>query len=195
MLGERLARAVRQSMLADERADGRFGAKVMDESRQHRATSDGQRKILRPVGTIPSSTTVTVDRLLGSVRLLPGPVVDREAPTGGSRVPTRPVRPIAPIRHRTVVRYSTGSFAKYGTRHDDPSAPGNRGTILVVSPSQFSGGVPGLSAVAASAMAERLGFEVGTVALSSDSELILDIRGATLDLVVLVVEGERESTL
>ncbi len=64
----------------------------------------------------------------------------------------------------------------------------------MVSPSRASGGSPGLSAVAASAMAERLGYRVATVALASDDELVLDVHGIPAELVVLVIEGEREPT-
>ncbi len=131
-------------------------------------TSGDNGAVLPAAATPPWSTTVTVDRLADGLA--------------------------ARLRHRTVVRCSTGGFARYGTRHDDPSAPGDRGTILVVSPGRASGGAPGLSAVAASTVAERLGFEADAVALSVDDELILDIHGAPLDLVVLVVEGERDPT-
>lgn len=124
----------------------------------------------RPNGATPSrhpsafrSATITVDRSIDGVGL----------------------------HHRTVVRRRAGDFARFGTRHDDV-VPGDRGTVLVVSPSRTSGGTPGLSAIAASAMAERLGFDVATVALSCDDEPVVEVRGAPVDLVVLVVEAERE---
>ena len=167
MLGERLARAVRQRPLADGRAVSAAGPKVRaGVGRPPASGEDGT--VLPAATTLPWSTTVTVDRLPGGLA--------------------------SPLRHRTVVRCSTGGFTRYGTRHDDPSVPGNRGAILVVSPGRTSGGAPGLSAVAASAVAERLGFEASAVALTADDELILDIHGAPLDLVVLVVEGERDPT-
>ena len=65
-----------------------------------------------------------------------------------------PIGPTQRIWHRTVVRYSTGGFTTFGTRHDDASQVGSKGIILVVSPSRVSGGPPGQSAVAASAAAE-----------------------------------------
>jgi DNA-binding CsgD family transcriptional regulator len=117
-----------------------------------------------------------------------------DRPTHEGPAPIGTPLPAPRIRHRTVVRYSTGRFARYGTRHDDPSIVGHGGAILVVSPSRLPAGTPGLSAVAASAMAERLGFDVDAAALTCDDELILDIHGVSLDLVVLVVEGEREPT-
>jgi DNA-binding CsgD family transcriptional regulator len=167
MLGERLARAVRQRPLADSRAVSTVGPKVQPAGRRPPMSGEDA-TMLRTVPTPPWSTTVTVDRLPGELA--------------------------SQLWHRTVVRYSTGGFARYGTRHDDPSVPSNRGTILVISPCRASGGAPGLPAVAASAVAERLGFEVSAVALTGDDELVLDIQGAPLDLVVLVVEGERDPT-
>jgi DNA-binding CsgD family transcriptional regulator len=43
-------------------------------------------------------------------------------------------------------------------------------------------------------MAERLGYQVGTVALGCDDELVLEVRGSAVELVVLVLEGEGETT-
>jgi len=167
MLGERLARAVRQRPPADRRAVGPGGPKRKAGAERPPTVGEGG-AVLRRLRTPPWSTTVIVDRLPGGLA--------------------------SPLRHRTVVRYATGGFSRYGTRHDDPSVPGNRGTILVVSPGRTPGGAPGLSAVAASAAAERLGFEAGAVALTGDDELVLDLHGAPLDLVILVVEGERDPT-
>jgi len=167
ILGERLARAVRQRPLAATWSVSTVGPKTRAGSRRPPRSAEDATK--PGAGPTPLwSTTVTVDRLPG------GPALQ--------------------LCHRTVVRYSTGEFARYGTRHDDPSVPGNQGTILVVSPCRTAGGAPGLPAVAASAVAERLGFEARAVALAGDDELILDIHGAPLDLVVLVVEGERDPT-
>jgi DNA-binding CsgD family transcriptional regulator len=167
MLGERLARAVRQRPPADGRAVSTVGPKVRAGAGRPPMSGEDD-TMLRAVRTPSWSTTVIVDRLPGGLA--------------------------SQLRHRTVVRYSTGGFSRYGTRHDDSSVPGNRGAILVVSPCRTSGAAPGLPAVAASAVAERLGFEASAVALTGDDELILDIHGAPLDLVVLVVEGERDPT-
>jgi DNA-binding CsgD family transcriptional regulator len=43
-------------------------------------------------------------------------------------------------------------------------------------------------------MAERLGYQVGTVALGCDDQLVLEVGGAEVELVVLVLEGEHETT-
>jgi DNA-binding NarL/FixJ family response regulator len=192
-LGERLARAVRHSPETERRTDVRSAKLTTDVQRQRGPDGDGEGAgNLSSIGTAHSSTTVTVDRFLRVRTPLHVPGVGNLMRGGGTRTPVRPTMPIPLLRHRTVVRYSTGRFAKYGTRHDDASTVGNGGTILVVGPSRTSGATPGLSAVAASALAERLGFEVEAVALACDDELVLDIHGVGLDLVVLVVEGERE---
>jgi DNA-binding NarL/FixJ family response regulator len=182
MLGQRLARAVRRSSLPD-------GAAV-NQPRPGPGT-----KGLAPrtrSASAPSSATVVVDRMIGSTA--PGD----DPPTDVGRVrryrtPHLLPRPGSGLWRRTVVHCSSGSFARYGTRHDD-IVPGESGTILVVSPSRAPGGAPGLSAVAASSMAERLGYRVGTVALCCDEEIVLDVSGTTADLVVMVIEGEREPT-
>jgi DNA-binding CsgD family transcriptional regulator len=181
-LGERLARAIRQSALMDAEAD--------HQRRQALAQEGGTSQ---PVASaFPSSATIAVDRMIdGAARL--DHRITKAAEAVGSRIPNVPTRQSRWLRHRTIVRCSAGGFARYGTRHDD-IVPGDRGTILVVCPCRTSGAPPGLSAVAASAMAERMGYEVGTVALSCDDELVLDVRGSAVELVVLVVEGDREST-
>jgi|HubBroStandDraft_6_1064221.scaffolds.fasta_scaffold10825_4 DNA-binding CsgD family transcriptional regulator len=189
-LGERLARAVRLSTVADEQADGRNGSAEAPDDRRQRSP-DGDRIEARTSGKSPWSTTVTVDRLLGGVALGHDRMVSNLDRSG--RFGT-PIGPTLRIWHRTVVRYSTGGFTTFGTRHDDASQVGSKGTVLVVSPSRVSGGPPGLSAVAASAAAERLGFEVGTAVLACDDPLVLDVRGEAIDLVVLVVERGRETT-
>lgn len=181
MLAQRLARAVRRSM-----ADGALA----DQLRQGHSTKG----LASRTGTEsdPSSATVTIDRMIAS------------APSGVDRTsdPNETARhrfhglapgPTSGLWRRTVVHCSSGDFARYGTRHDD-IVPGESGTIVVVSPSRNPGGAPGLSAVAAAAMAERLGYRVGTVALCCDDELVLDVSGTPAELVVLVIEGEREPT-
>ncbi len=180
-LAERLARAVRLSaLLGDEAAGPRLS--VADDDTDH----------LPPhAGSASSSATVTVDRLVGVA-----PADDLLTLSSGVLGAGRsdgPARMTPGLRHRTVVRCTAGGFARYGTRRDD-IVLGDRGTILVVSPCRTSGGTPGLSAVAASVMAERLGYQVATVALGGDDELVLEVGGAAVELVVLVVEGEREPT-
>jgi DNA-binding CsgD family transcriptional regulator len=172
-LGERLARAVGQGATGNRRS-----------------TTSGR----GPVATIPSVMVVTVDRLLGTGGL---PVEARVrtliSSIEGSMPFTRYVA--APLlRHRTVVRYSSCRLAGYGTRHDDnfpePGDPGTRGTVLMIDPSTPVNRAASLSAVAASSMAHRLGFTSAAIPLTADDNLILDIGGTPVDLVVLVVGGE-----
>ncbi|MBF6555656.1 MAG: helix-turn-helix transcriptional regulator [Acidimicrobiales bacterium] len=192
-LGVRLARAVRKSQTFNEQVDLRRGSIDPKDVRQRRLPGGEDSKGLGQAGRTASSTTVTVDRLLGSAALLTYPVLGNQGRTrtGKGPAPVRPPTLARQIRHRTVVRYHADGFAKYGTRHGD-SGPGNRGTILVVSPSRTSSGVPGVSAVAATALAERLGFRAEATVLACEDELVLDVHGVELDLVVLVVDGERE---
>ncbi len=177
VLGQRLARAVRLSTASEDEAEGQLqgGVSEMDDTS------------LRPLAFGPSAATVTVDRMADRAPSSNGTEDDS---TVASRTSDTP-RPNLWLR--TVVRCAAGGFAKYGTRRGDELVPGDRGTILVVSPSRTSGGAPGLSAMAASAIVERLGFDGSAVSLSCEDELVLDVRGAAVDLVVLVVEGERES--
>jgi DNA-binding CsgD family transcriptional regulator len=180
-LAERLARAVRLSALLDGEA-----------ARARPGVADQDGGDLHPVaGPASSSAIVTVERPIGFPRS--DDLLARSNVDGGGLRPDRPPRTASGLRHRAVLRCSAGSFARYGTRRDD-IVPGDRGTVLVVSPCRSSGGAPGLSAVAASTMAERLGYQVGTVALGCDDELVLEVRGSAVELVVLVLEGEGETT-
>ena len=139
----------------------------------------------------PSSATVIVDRMIGW---------PTERSTGRcrqdrSRPGTRASDPDPPGDCGIARSFGAHREALPGTAHDDDDiVRGDSGTILVVSPSRTPGGAPGLSAVAASAMAERLGYRVGTVALCCDDEIVLDVAGSAAELVVLVIEGEREPT-
>jgi DNA-binding NarL/FixJ family response regulator len=180
-LGERLARAVRQSAVLDSESVERLRRIPGADGASHPGG-----------GPLPSSPTVTVDRMIGWVASADDPLPGTNKIIR-SRIPSLRPGPTPGLWYRTVVRSSSGGFARYGTRRDD-IVPGDRGTILVVSPCRTSGSAPGLSSVAASAMAERLGYEVGTVALCCDDELVLDVWGSAVELVILVIEGEREPT-
>ena len=168
-LGERLARAVGQG-----------------------AGSERRSARPRPAGTtaIPSMMVVTVDRLLAEP---PAPATTPATPAALTSLNSVPVAATT-LRHRTVVRYSTCRLGGYGTRHDDrlpgPTATGSRGTVLVVDPGAPVGSPPGLAAVAASSLAERMGFTSAATATTSGDPLILDIGGSPVDLAVLVVGGE-----
>jgi DNA-binding CsgD family transcriptional regulator len=185
-LGERLARAVGRGAMANHRSRDGHGIRLAGTG-QHR---EGRSRI----ATIPSVMVVTVDRLLGTGGL-PADARTRTLISSieGSTPFTRYVAAPA-LRHRTVVRYSTCRLAGYGTRHDDnfpePADAGTGGTVLMVDPSAPVNGTAGLSAVAASSLAHRLGFNSAAISLTADDNLILDIDGTPVDLVVLVMGGE-----
>jgi DNA-binding CsgD family transcriptional regulator len=98
------------------------------------------------------------------------------------------------IRHRTVVRHSTGRLAGYGSRHDDHLAhrddERSLGAVLVVDCDPSAAGTPGLAALAVSSLSGRLGFKVGVISLGADNNLITEIGGVDLDLVVMMIGAE-----
>ena len=170
-LGERLARAVGQG-----HTDGHSERSSSGRARPDHAPAT-------PSVAIPSTTVVTVDRILDDRAAgVPAPATD-----GAQATP-----PL--LRHRTLVRYSTARLNGYGTRHDDRLPASGRngllGTVLVVDPDPRSTTNPGLTAQAASALAGRLGFKSGVLAPGTGEKLPADIDGFPLDLVVLVVGSE-----
>jgi DNA-binding NarL/FixJ family response regulator len=183
-LGERLARAVGQGLLTESAA--RVGRDPGRGVRTGAPTAS--------VGTLPSTTVVTVDRVVEDMTV-GGSVTERiSGPLVWATRPTSPQTTARHLHHRTIVRYSTARLAGYGTRHDDrpPAAErGDRlGTVLVIDPDPRAGATPGLTAQAAGALARRLGFRTGVVALSHGDQLIAEIEGNPVDLVVLVVGAE-----
>lgn len=182
-LGERLARAVGQGLvgvIADDETD----ALGMDRTSVTRPTT---------IGTIPSTTVVTVDRLVGD-RAGGGHAGPRVSPAASCARPSVGWHGPAPLLcHRTIVRYSTGNVAGYGNRHDDvvsTSGDHHPGTVLVVDPDPRAADAPGLAAHAAASLAGRLGFKTGVASLGTDDELRADVDGAAVDLIVLVVGAE-----
>lgn len=180
-LGERLARAVGQGLagvLLDE------GTSPNEEGRP---TTVGSTTL----GAVPSTTVVTVDRVVESSDA-GNEVASHIADPVTFASPSLGKRPLALLlRHRTMVRYSTARFAGYGTRHDDrPRTSAPLGAVLVVDPDPRAAGIPGLATQAACALAGRLGFKARALALGTDDDLVTDIDGVGLDLVVLVVGAE-----
>jgi DNA-binding NarL/FixJ family response regulator len=181
-LGERLARAVGQGLvgvIADDEIDA----------------SGGDRKGARPttIGTIPSTTVVTVDRLIGdraggghaAPRVLLSPSCVRPAVGWHGPAPL--------LCHRTIVRYSAGNVSGYGNRHDDllaASGDHHPGTVLVIDPDPRATNAPGLAAHAAASLAGRLGFKTGVTSLCANDEFTTDVDGTPVDLVVLIVGAE-----
>jgi DNA-binding NarL/FixJ family response regulator len=182
-LGERLARAVGQGLvgvIADDETGGPGGN-----------GSSGARPTT--IGTIPSTTVVTVDRLVGP-GAGGGHAAPRVSPSASCARPSVGWHGPAPqLCHRTIVRYSTGTVAGYGNRHDDlvsTSGDHHPGTVLVVDPDPRAANAPGLAAQAAASLAGRLGFKTGVASLGAHDEITTDVDGTAVDLVVLVVGAE-----
>jgi DNA-binding CsgD family transcriptional regulator len=177
-LGARLARAVGQG-LVDRCATGGVDDPVPTKRAERR----------RPTpAIIPSTTVVTVERTFDragneSTRRRPGE--RRLSPTSA---PTAAPR----RRQRAVVRYSPDGLGGVARRELRPRGgrTGEAGTVLVLDPDPDAGGEPGLSAVTAASVAERLGFTTGLLALCSDGGLVAEIAGRPLDAVVLVIGPE-----
>lgn len=168
-LGERLARAVGNG------------------------TGHGRRNQVR-MASVPSTMVVTVDRLVNKGLTRSGAAVRALASSLDGAIRFGRILSAPALRHRSVVRYSTCRLSGYGTRHDDnlpgPALQGRSATVLVVDPSPASQGSPGLAAVAASSLAAELGFASAAICMSGDQHPVLDIGGAALDLVIIVVGPE-----
>jgi len=182
-LGERLARAVGQGLVGVIAGDG-TAAPGRDLTPVSRPTT---------IGTIPSTTIVTVDRLVEDRGgdLHTAPRTSPSPPWG--RPPVGWHGPAPLLLHRTIVRYSTGNVAGYGNRHDDlvsGSGDHHAGTVLVVDPDPRAADAPGLAAHAAASLAGRLGFKTGVASIGADDDLTADVDATTVDLVVLVVGAE-----
>ncbi len=176
-LGKRLARAVGEPAIDDDRPGGR--QPLTHAWRTPHPTAD------------PTPTVVTVERTFHEAGApvspgMPGPrSVDPPAGTHSVRRPVSPRR-----RLRAVVRYSPERTSGRTTVPPPAPTPACSGTLLVVDPDPAAEGEPGLAAVAASAEAERLGFVTDTQARCSDEALIAEVDGRPLDLVVLTVGAE-----
>jgi DNA-binding CsgD family transcriptional regulator len=187
VLGERLARAIGTGLVGagpdpsgHPAATSAHPAGIVAVNR----TDNGSRR----ADAIPTTTVVTIERQLHGLGPGPtgGPLVPlalRPAPWGGST---------PPLRHRTVIRYSTRRLAGYGTRHDDHRARGNQalGAVLVVDPHATAAGSPGLAALATTTLAERLGYRAGVVSLADEAGVVTEIDGVGIDLVILMVPAE-----
>ncbi len=138
------------------------------------------------------STTVTVDRPLSTPALRPQ---DLLGDGHGRRGDVRVCGYLAPrLRHRTVVEFPSGRSALYGSRHNDPDGPGGRpaasGTVLVVDPSPTGRPLPGLAASATYSLISRLGLRADVCSVAVDEQPVLELGGAVVDVVVVVVSGQ-----
>jgi DNA-binding NarL/FixJ family response regulator len=192
VLCDRLARTVGRGLLRHLQTERlQQGVTCLSASRPGRrraslgngANVEAARAALEP---IPSTTVVVVERLLGRAPAVPGAMVPSAV-----RSPGQPWI-AADLRLRTTTRSSTRRLAGYGTRHDDypPHGTDSLGTLLVVDPTPTSLAPPGLAALASGALAERLGFTTGVVAMSGGGDVVTEIGGNHVDLVVLIVGAE-----
>jgi DNA-binding CsgD family transcriptional regulator len=175
-LGERLARAVGNGI------------------------GHGRRSQVR-MASVPSTMVVTVDRLVNKGLNRSGAAVRALTSSLDGTIRFGRILSAPSLRHRSVLRYSTCRLSGYGTRHDDnlpgPVLQDRQATVLVVDPSPANQGSPGLAAVAASSLAVTLGFASAAICMSGEDLPVLDIDGAPLDLVIIVVGPEpttRQST-
>ncbi len=184
LLGERLARAVGQGLVREVPATE---CRPPATARHHPAAGvNGTAGRRSRIGAIPSTTVVTVERLLTG----PGPGTGAVLPLALRPASDRGPNPR--LRHRTIIRYSTRRLAGYGTRHDDhrPNQDQAVGAVLVVDPDPTTAGSPGLAASATTTLAERLGYRTGVISLTGDTSVVTEIDGVPLDLVVLMVPAE-----
>ena len=196
VLGERLARAIGQGLVGDG-ADPRrhpsatslhHPASVTRAPTAEARNGNGARRA--PVETIPSTTVVTVERLVGDGTPVTDPMVPLALRPNTGRAPS------PRLRHRTIIRYSTRRLGGYGTRHDDhrPRTERALGAILVVDPDPTAAGSPGLAAAATTTLAEGLGYRTGVISLADQVGVVTEIDGIPLDVVVLMVAAEPAGT-
>jgi DNA-binding CsgD family transcriptional regulator len=186
VLGERLARAVGRGLVSDSPAPSNHPSATSLHHPGGVLNGKGATSRRPRVGSIPSTTVVTVERLLDGGWPAASPVVPLALrPPGGPG-------PSSQLRHRTIIRYSTRRLAGYGTRHDDhrPISDHALGAVLVVDPDPTAAGSPGLAALATTTLAERLGYKTGVISLTGDASVVTEIDGVGLDLVVLMVAAE-----
>jgi DNA-binding CsgD family transcriptional regulator len=146
------------------------------------------------LASLPSTMVVTVDRLVNKSPSRTGAAVRDFASSADGTIPFGRILSAPALRHRSVLCYSTCRLSGYGTRHDDnlpgSALEGTPATVLVVDPNRASHGSPGLAAVAASSLAAKLGFASAAICMSGEDLPVLDIDGAALDLVIIVVGPE-----
>jgi DNA-binding CsgD family transcriptional regulator len=184
VLGERLARAVSQSL--HDRRNG------VDHSAPSGPPVPGANGAGRPDAADEPSAAIVVDRVLGAT----ASVADRwrAAPLLSATAED----PVRRLRLRTLVPCIVGPPTRYRARHDDLLPPDHDrqalGAVLVVDPDPTSTGTPGLAALATCSSAEGLGFKVGVISLPGDAEPVAEVDGVPLDLVVLMVGSEPDGT-
>ncbi len=192
VLGERLARAVTQSLHDRRNRADRHRRPAPSESRELGPPVPEVNRPDRPDGGDGPGAAIVVDRLLGRT----GSTADRWRAT--SVLSATAADPVRRLRLRTLVPCAVEPPTRYRARHDDPLPPDrgrpSLGAVLVVDPDPTATGLPGLAALATSSSAEGLGFKVGVISLPSGAEPVAEVDGVALDLVVLMVGSEPDGT-
>ena len=190
VLGERLARAVSQSL--HDRRNGVDRHHPTVQGVEPGASVPGADGSDRPDAVERPGAAIVVDRLLGRG----ASVADRwrASPLLNATVED----PVRRLRRRTLVRCTVGPPTGYRARHDDLHPPDDArqtlGAVLVVDPDPTATGTPGLAALATCSSAEGLGFKVGVISLPGDGDPVTEVDGVALDLVVLMVGSEPDGT-
>jgi DNA-binding NarL/FixJ family response regulator len=193
VLGDRLAGAISQDESIDP-TDAGLAVSVGMVTPEHRFdAADSTRRALAAAaagstylgsrhfgGTPAAATAVTVDRLLVGRAARPG---------AGPRFQS--------LHRRSVYRQANEGVRALPSLLSGPGAddgtPLSRLTVLVVDPMAPRSGPPGLAAQTAAAIVDAAGCRTAIMSFSLDDQLALAIDSAPLDLVVLVLDGGRQS--
>ena len=190
VLGERLARAVSQSL--HDRRNGVDRRPPVPQGVEPGTPAPGTDGSDRPHGVGGPGAVIVVDRMPGcgasaADRWQAGPLLRATAED-----------PVRRLRHRTLIPCAVGPPTGFRARHDDHLPPDEDrqalGAVLVVDPDPTATGMPGLAALATCSSAEGLGFKVGVISLPGDAEPVTEVDGVALDLVVLMVGSEPDGT-
>ncbi len=189
VLGDRLARAVRQNLPVDATATGLAISVGMAASEAHLSREELVRHALAAAQAGSAhldragsnggghDLVVTVDRLVA------------RSPSG---------RTTQSLRRRNVYRTETGHVVSARTSHPGPSGNGHDPridgmagdlTVLVVDPLASKAGQPGFAAITAASVVDRLGCRNAILAVSPDDQLTMAVDGVPVDVVVLVLDG------
>jgi DNA-binding CsgD family transcriptional regulator len=195
VLGDRLARAVGQSMPSDSSTAGLAVSVGMAAPEPHLGPSDLTRRALSAAqagssqlgrgsssSNHVSNTMVTVDWLL----------TPRSSGSSSEHV-------FQSIHRRRVYRYEAGRIRGMHTLRGTRCPPGEVTVagidmradmaVLVVDPMASRSGEPGTAAMTVASTAERLGCRTAVFALSVEDPLELAVDGVPLDVVLLVLDG------
>ncbi len=208
VLGERLTREVEKSLLLDGQTLEL--AVVVGMASADRSTEpppvDLTRLVLSANGAARSHTSslrteavpappsiLTVDRLVDLPSTDPQEVVRSAQGVEGSGTPSGSLPAPLALHRRDIFWCSAGRVVGNGwpPAHDGRTVHGAKTkelTALIVDPSPSESQTPGVSALTAASIAERLGFRSRSVVGGDGDRLELAVDGAVPDVVVLVLE-------